>query len=206
MMYEKIKFQDIITDNLLEDADKNLRLAKVSTRPLDEILDTDNIHGFLQEKIDIVETRLAYALKHSENTGEKLFALGKKCGKGKSFDSYENIARDLNMYLLDGMPCDRGASFVVKDGDLYLITNTNLHDKYDEKVDLDKSRLATCEGDHDHDHHESFDIKESDDISISKEKSTYHDYRFEFLKGYFSASPYEVEMVGGINYRIYKKA
>lgn len=205
MMYEKIKFQDQITNYLLDGKDYDLDLKPVPTDPLDKIIDQDNIHGFLQEKIDIVEQRLAKAMSLAKDVDEKLYDLGRKIGKDKEFSSFENIFSDLNMYLLDGMPCDNGLSAVVSGDSLLLITNNNLHSKYEEKIDLEKSRLASCDGDHDHDDHESFEIKNAREIELQNEDSPYHKHRLAFLKGYFDNSPYDVDLVEGINYRIYKK-
>lgn len=205
LMYEKIKFQDEITDFLMDGNFSQIDYKPVSKKPLEEILDQENIHGFLQEKIDIVESRLAKALKVSKNPSEKLFALGQRCGKDKDFSSFEEIFTDLNNYLLDGMPCDRGLSALLDGGDLYLITNTNLHKKYEEEINLADSKNASCEGNHSHDHHESFDLGQGEIEELKKEESTYHRYRLDFLKGYFSESPYEVELINGINYKISKK-
>ena len=205
LMYEKIKFQDEITDFLMDGNFCQIDYKPVSKKPLEEILDSENIHGFLQEKIDIVETRLAKALTLCNNPSEKLFNLGKRCAKDKDFSSFEEIFTDLNNYLLDGMPCDRGLSAVLDEGDLYLITNNNLHKKYEDEINLEDSKNATCEGGHSHDHHESFEIGNDEIGALKSEESSYHKYRLDFLKGYFSESPYEVSLVNGINYKISKK-
>ncbi|WP_311481390.1 hypothetical protein [uncultured Anaerococcus sp.] len=205
LMYEKIKFQDKITDYLLDGDFSQIKYEPVSTKPLEEILDQENIHGYLQEKIDIVESRLAQALSLCKNPGDKLFKLGQECGKGKDFSSFDQIFTDLNYYLLDGMPCDQGLSAVLDGGSLYLITNNNLHKKYQDAIDLENSRNASCEGGHSHDHHESFEIENAKLDDLKGEESSYHKYRLDFLKGYFSESPYEVELVNGINYKITKK-
>ncbi len=209
MMYDKIKFQDQITNYLLEGNTSEVDKINepVSTKPLEELIDQDNIHGWLDSKIDVVENRLNYALNHSKNTKEKMYNFGKENAKDKNFDDFNSVFTDLNMLLLDGMPCDRGLSAQVDDkGDLYLITNTNLHSKYENQdINPEDARDNTCAGGHDHDHHESFEVSNGDDIDLKDEKSSYHDYRYEFLKGYFANSPYDVEMVNGINYRIYPK-
>lgn len=208
-MYEKIKFQDDITNYLLEGNTSEIDKINepVSTKPLEELIDQDNIHGWLDSKIDVVENRLNYALNNSENTKEKMYEFGKENAKGKNFEDFNSIFSDLNMLLLDGMPCDRGLSAQIDDkGDLYLITNTNLHSKYEnQNINPEDARDNTCAGGHDHDHHESFEVASNDNINLKKENSGYHDYRYEFLKGYFSDSPYDVEMINGINYRIYPK-
>lgn len=205
LMYEKIKFQDEITDFLMDGDFSQIEYEPVSTKPLEEILDQENIHGYLQEKIDIVESRLAKALSLCKNPSEKLFKLGKECGRDKDFSSFEQIFTDLNTYLLDGMPCDQGLSAVLDQGSLYLITNTNLHKKYEEEINLENSRNASCEGGHSHDSHESFEVGAGVVNDLKTEESTYHKYRLDFLRGYFSESPYEVELVNGINYKITKK-
>ncbi|MFO3717215.1 hypothetical protein AB9Q04_02475 [Anaerococcus sp. ENR1011] len=209
MMYEKIKFQDEITNYLLEgDTSEVDKLNKpVSKEPLENLIDQANIHGWLDSKIDVVENRLNYALNNSENTKEKMYEFGKENAKGKNFDDFNSVFSDLNMLLLDGMPCDRGLSAQVDEkGDLYLITNTNLHSKYEnQNINPEDARDNTCAGGHDHDHHESFEVANNDNINLKEENSSYHDYRYEFLKGYFSDSPYDVEMINGINYRIYPK-
>lgn len=205
LMYEKIKFQDEITDFLMDGDFSQIKYEPVSKRPLEEILDQENIHGFLQEKIDIVESRLAKALSLCDNPSEKLFKLGQECGKDKDFSNFEEIFTDLNKYLLDGMPCDQGLSAVLDGGSLYLITNNNLHAKYQDAINLENSRNASCEGGHSHDHHESFELGNSSVKDLKNEDSSYHKYRLDFLRGYFSAGPYEVELVNGINYKITKK-
>lgn len=205
LMYEKIKFQDTITDFLMDGDFTQIEYEPVSRKPLEEILDQENIHGFLQEKIDIVESRLAKAINLCKNPSEKLFKLGQKCGKDKDFSSFDQVFTDLNTYLLDGMPCDQGLSAVLDGGSLYLITNNNLHAKYQDAIDLENSRKASCEGGHSHESHESFEIGNDDEFELKNEESTYHKYRLDFLRGYFSESPYEVELVNGINYKITKK-
>lgn len=208
MMYEKIKFQDEITDFLMEGRTEEIdeKIPPVSKDSLEEIIDQDNIHGFLSSKIDVVENRQAMAFGLASDVDEKLFDLGKKKAEGKNFSSLENVFEDLNMYLLDGMPCDNGLSPMVDEkGDLYLVTNTNLHKQYENFVDPKSSLGDTCEGGHDHDHHDSFDLKKEDNIDLKDEDSFYHKRRLAFLEGYFDNSPYGVDLVNGINYRIYKK-
>ena len=204
-MYEKIKLQDTITNFLIDGDFSQIEYKPVSSKPLEEILDQENIHGFLQEKIDIVESRLAQTLALCKNPSDKLFELGQECGKDKDFSNFEEISTDLNKYLLEGMPCDQGLSAVPDGGSLYLITNNNLHKKYKDDINLENSRNASCQGGHDHDHHESFEVGAGVVNDLKTEESDYHKYRLDFLRGYFSQSPYEVDLVNGINYKITKK-
>ena len=124
MMYEKIKFQDKITNFLLEGDTKEIdgKIAPVSTDNLENLIDQENIHGWLDSKIDVVENRLAFAIKNSQKTKEKLFNFGKKQAEGKNFSDYNEIFQDLNKMLLDGMPCDNGLSATIdENGDLVAV-------------------------------------------------------------------------------------
>lgn len=187
MMYEKIKFQDKVTSFIMngntEEIDR--KIPPVSNESLEKIIDQENIHGYLSSKIDIVENRLSMAFKLSENPKKKLYAFGQKMSDGKNFDSYEEVFSDLNMYLLDGMPCDNGLSAIMEEDKLYLVTNVNLHKKYDSFIDPKDSINNTCDGGHDHDHHESFEIKDNENIKMKKEESDYHQYRYEFFSTHF---------------------
>lgn len=208
MMYEKIKFQDEVTSFLMDGNTEKIdaKIPPVSKNPLDEIIDQDNIHGFLSSKIDVVENRLNMAFAMADKIDEKLYELGKKKASEKNFSSLEEVFQDLNTYLLDGMPCDNALSAMMDDeGSLFLVTNENLHKKYENFINPEASLDAECGGGHGHDHHDSFDIKEDEDINLKEEDSFYHKKRLEFLKGYFEESPYQVDLVNGINYKIYKK-
>lgn len=65
MMYDKIKFQDKITNFLLDGNTKEIdeKIAPVSTDNLENLIDQENIHGWLDSKIAVVENRLAFAIK-----------------------------------------------------------------------------------------------------------------------------------------------
>ncbi|MFR2717612.1 MAG: hypothetical protein ACLTA5_10585 [Anaerococcus obesiensis] len=53
------------------------KIKPVSTDNLENLIDQENIHGWLDSKIDVVENRLAFAIKNSKNAKEKLFDFGK---------------------------------------------------------------------------------------------------------------------------------
>ncbi|SFD23811.1 hypothetical protein [Clostridium uliginosum] len=94
--------------------------VKLPNKPLEEMIDTSNIHGWLQEKIHCAEGRMAaYTTKIVENNKnacskiEKIFIdqgikAAKEVKKDKGvFESAEDIFNSINDYILDGMPCDR---------------------------------------------------------------------------------------------------
>lgn len=87
--------------------------------PLDEMIDTSNIHGWLQDKINISEGRVAAWSKIllSQNEGKMkldniFISQGMRAGEevnknGKTLNTAAEIYNSLNDYILDGMPCDR---------------------------------------------------------------------------------------------------
>lgn len=93
--------------------------APVYGQELEEIIDQNNIHGWLQDKIRRAETRQASIIaellrEHGTAALEALKEIyaehGKMCGKEaareKAVGSAPEIYKALNDDLLDGMPCD----------------------------------------------------------------------------------------------------
>lgn len=118
-------------------------------KPLEELIDVDNIHGWLQERIKEVESRTAYIVtKYKEIYGEDSVELTKnayiqqatECVKNESnkIDTPENVYVSLNNYILAGMPCDR-ASSVIEKNEEYI--------KYQENKDIHKSNYELGKGD-----------------------------------------------------------
>ena len=88
--------------------------------PLEEMIDTSNIHGWLQEKISSAEGRMAaWTTKIISNNSEvtlKMESIYTQQGikaakevkdKGIELDTAVDIFNSINDYILDGMPCDR---------------------------------------------------------------------------------------------------
>lgn len=94
--------------------------AKLPDKPLEDMIDTGNIHGWLQGKISSAEGRMAAwtskILENDKNALSKLEKIyidqGIKAGNevnnslGK-IDNAVDIYNKINDYILDGMPCDR---------------------------------------------------------------------------------------------------
>lgn len=88
--------------------------------PLEAIIDTNNIHGWLQDKIHSAEKRMAawtkILLDLDESNYTKLEEIYKKQAiiaakeaknKEKEFNKAKSLFDAINDYILDGMPCDR---------------------------------------------------------------------------------------------------
>lgn len=92
----------------------------LEAKPIEELIDVSNIHGWLQNKISIAETRQAALItklyniygEEVKNIATKLYSdQGSQCGKDAK-QKYEvngaaEIYQALNNYILEGMPCDR---------------------------------------------------------------------------------------------------
>ena len=93
--------------------------AKTPNKNLEDMIDTSNIHGWLQEKIPSAEGRMASWTKVIlENNEDYILDMRKVYEKqgvsaaNEAKESLENINAEtifnsMNDYILDGMPCDR---------------------------------------------------------------------------------------------------
>jgi uncharacterized protein (DUF2164 family) len=102
---------------------------RIENKPLEEIIDTSNIHGWLQNKITISEKRLAKVTKELlkiEDIKEEIEKVYKNQGikaakEVKEEEKLGNNAAEIfnlvNDYILDGMPCDRVNEVLVQEED-----------------------------------------------------------------------------------------
>lgn len=91
--------------------------APMGEEPLEEIIDTSNIHGWLQQRIESAELRQAALISGllKQNSAFKIELLeiytaqGEAAGRECRDDHAqpEEIFNKLNDFLLEGMPCDR---------------------------------------------------------------------------------------------------
>lgn len=162
-LFNKIKLHEELEKNIVESLEDKYGLeieqthlyfidyhgSLIEDKPLEELIDTSNIHGWLQEKIDIAETRFADFITTvlDKFPGEAIVIIEKEyekqgieCGidsKGKyPVNNAMEIYKSLNNYILDGMPCDNTNNIInsTEKEIEWKITNC-LHKKYWEKVD-----------------------------------------------------------------------
>lgn len=124
-LYNKIQLQEELIQNILEASKKNnwdeslqekvdTTCGEAQRRPLEEVIDESNIHGWLQYHISISERRLAYVVTNLikedasrlEALKEVAYSFGTKHPVGEGIGADEAF-KVLNDSLLDGMPCDR---------------------------------------------------------------------------------------------------
>ena len=156
-LYNKISLQQAIVDKLytlgkeysltLEDDCNNL-YGTFANKPLEEMIDHGNIHGWLQDRVSQVEYKYAYsvtkliakspeALKEIKNI---LFEAGKEIGSSidNKTASMADIYKLITDNLLDGMPCDHANSVIEqKDQEIIWKRNICVHKNYWDEVSGD---------------------------------------------------------------------
>jgi len=131
-LYNKIKIQNDIVEDIL-DLSKNIGLdlrkglyekyGDGDLKPLDEVIDVGNIHGWLQNQISMVEYKLAFAVTEVLNENPEKIEDIKEIFK-RNGDEYSTLSNEstideafkaINDTLLDGMPCDHVNAIVNQD-------------------------------------------------------------------------------------------
>ncbi|MHB8128467.1 MAG: hypothetical protein ACYDEX_05680 [Mobilitalea sp.] len=124
-LYNKIQLQQAIVDDIYalgeqyalslgEACDNNF--GAFENKPLEEMIDQGNIHGWLQERVSQVEYKYAYAvttlLNKNQEAKDQMKSILFNNGTGLAKTLKENPLNATEVYkaitdnLLDGMPCD----------------------------------------------------------------------------------------------------
>lgn len=149
-LWNKILFSNSYNNFILEkfsddNINKNLntKYPELSEIPLEEQIDETNIHGWLQDKINLVESRFAYTLyllQDSSNINE-LKNLSFEFGKKYSFKEAvnpEEFYNYLNTLLLNGMPCDNVNTIISNNSDSLIFKQSiDIHSSYFEGLTID---------------------------------------------------------------------
>ena len=131
-LYNKIKIQnDVVERIILLSESNNLNIRnKVyelygdgELLPLDDVIDVTNIHGWLQERVSIVENKLTYVvtelLKENPSYIDKLkkifYDKGLEVSELNTKSSINDAFKAVNDTLLDGMPCDHANVLLSQD-------------------------------------------------------------------------------------------
>ena len=124
---ELAKTEGFEVDSLRKDIE-NKYGEKLPNKPLEELIDTNNIHNWLQSQITSAESRAASWIKllieANEENYKKLENVYREQGivaakevlqQEKSVATPNEIFNAMNDYILDGMPCDRVNEVVCKE-------------------------------------------------------------------------------------------
>ena len=152
-LYNKIQIQQELLEEILTltndsfpdlKAGLDTRYGVSETKPLEEVIDQGNIHGWLQSSITQVEYKLAdcvtYIINNNPEMLSKIESIFETVGEKKSSLVSTSNAADayklISDCLLDGMPCDH-ANSVLEENEEKVIwkRNTCVHTKYWEAVD-----------------------------------------------------------------------
>ena len=134
IMFDKINYVDEITRKMSELLDENVDLKNIERGALEDLIDTDNIHGWLQVRVGIVEDNLARVLselKKEENLEDALkiaYDFGaKEDFSGDASDAFQFMSDK----FLDGMPCDM-ANLPVEsnEGEFRWLKRIDVHEQY----------------------------------------------------------------------------
>jgi hypothetical protein len=187
-LYNKIKIQNNIVEDILDLSENtNLDLRKSlyekygdgDLKPLDEVIDVGNIHGWLQNQISMVEYKLAIAVTEILNKNPEIVEEiktifrnnGSKYSTLSSESTIEEAFKAVNDTLLDGMPCDH-VNAVVTQNDREAVWKRYecVHSKY-------------------------WDAAKGD-VSI------YYSFRDEFIQGLLSTANIKYEKIDDTTYKI----
>jgi len=143
-LYNKIKLYEELETEIIKNIEGELNTnlkelveeltgkigEPIPDKPLEELIDTNNIHGWLQGRINIAETRQAAlitelinrfqdkALDVIKKTYEEQ---GRNCGKDAAYNydvsTAQLLYKALNNYILDGMPCDNVNNITLNEED-----------------------------------------------------------------------------------------
>ncbi|NLK96076.1 MAG: hypothetical protein GX275_12980 [Clostridiales bacterium] len=159
-LYNKIQLHEELINKIIELAtskgyksdelvkESYLKYGEPAEGPLENQIDHNNIHGWLQDRITSVELRLAFIVTNLTNNNiikdkeiEKVFYENgvntmKKLGLTQvSIDDFYNLIFD---YMLEGMPCDRINEILNKDENcITWKLKRNIHKDYWDKVSGD---------------------------------------------------------------------
>lgn len=125
-MFRKIQFQNFIVEKILNIAklhgynyvvDNTNRLGILKEGKLEDIIDKENIHGWLQERVDLVERKFALAISQLiiENPLliKEIKLLMYKLGQEeRDYTNPKEVYEIINSKFLDGMPCHKAIAII----------------------------------------------------------------------------------------------
>ncbi len=192
-LYNKIRLQQAVVDKLClignplglklqEECEE--RYGQFLNKPLEEMIDQGNIHGWLQERVSQVEYKYAYAVTKLtaaapdiiEQLKGCLYLTGSEQAEAVKTSEVQKDARKLftllTDQLLDGMPCDHTNRVIAQtETEVTWTRNLCVHTPYWEEV--------------------------GGDIAL------YYTLREAWMKGFFQEFGYQLEKTDDASYRIH---
>lgn len=156
-VYSKIQLQQGIVEEIIElgkdlapglREELDTRYDVSEMRPLAEVIDEGNIHGWLQHRVSQSEYKLAYSVttlaQKDPDILKKMEAIYQEKGKEKSvslnIESPAEVYKVITDSLLDGMPCDHANTVMIENDEIVQWKrNSCVHKNYWEEVGGDIS-------------------------------------------------------------------
>ncbi len=151
-LYGKVIFQNGLVNAIAELAEEKNWLSEemdvhkfgeLEEGSLEDICDPMNIHGWLQERVSLVERKLAYLVTElTKDAPERMteitecaYRFGRENGIREKM-SVSDVYRYLETKLLNGMPCDH-VNEIVEQGEEKIIWQqvTDIHRSYWDEAD-----------------------------------------------------------------------
>jgi hypothetical protein len=151
-VYNKIQIQHQIVEEIVKLNETRIpdladqleqKYGKSETRPLEEVIDEGNIHGWLQSKVIQEEHKLAWSVtavlekrpEAYEELSKIFWKQGQQTAEAAPIENAAEAFKLLGDSLLDGMPCDRANSVLEESGNEVVWTrNVCVHQDYWEEA------------------------------------------------------------------------
>lgn len=152
-LFRKIKFQEELVQYILEFVNRkgyqvpllsqlDQRYGVLETGELADIIDESNIHGWLQERVALVENRLAFLVTMvTDEHPERIIDISDAVygfGKGHAVENEVSVKEAygyLDDLLLNGMPCDRVNNITNEDENrITWVQTVDIHASYWEMI------------------------------------------------------------------------
>lgn len=170
-LFKKIRFQEKLTQDILSgisdrakaeqlEAAIDEKFGRLPEGELENLIDTGNIHGWLQGQIQVVEKRFACLVTEAQKIGaasmNDLKEIARRTGEQtkavEAGSSCKDAYQAVDTFLLNGMPCDR-VNVIVGDEDRRFVWQlaVDIHGAYWEETggnpaDYYEIRSALFEG------------------------------------------------------------
>lgn len=131
-VYGKIQAQEELTAAMAAAAEENhwdcgdvapAAYVKLCDKPLADVIDTGDIHGWLQSRMNDADSRfadlVANLLAHNSGIWDQLLAIARKAGAARALPENadgEAIYKGFDSVFLNGMPCDLVNQVMERDG------------------------------------------------------------------------------------------
>lgn len=155
-LYNKIEFQNTLVNDIVSYSESframrgiaeelSKKYGELENKPLEDIIDEKNIHGWLQQKVSTVEYRMADVvtklLSQDQDKLKDLERIFFEAGKERSASDKDDavmVYRFITDTLLDGMPCDRANQLITEEAHLAIwIRNSCVHKSFWDEVEGD---------------------------------------------------------------------